>query len=55
MLPEYGKVDNNRRLQKTIEHYGRVGQYRKGELDDIYRQLEVFVCSSKGSGTQESG
>ena len=54
MLPECGKVDNNRRLWKTTEHYRRVREYRKGELDNISGWLGVFVCSSKGSRAWES-
>ena len=47
-------VDDNSRLWKTIEHYERVKEYMKEKLDDISRQLEIFVCKSKRSRTQES-
>ena len=29
-------------------------KYRKRKLDNIFRQLEIFVCSSKRSKVQES-
>jgi len=40
-------VDNDSRLKKTIDHYGKVGKYRKEKLDNISRQLGIFVYSSK--------
>ena len=39
-------IDNNSRLWKTTEDYKRV---RKRELDNIFRQLEIFVYSLKRS------
>ena len=42
-------TDNNSRLQKTIEHYRRVREYRKEKLDNISRQLEMFVYSLRKS------
>ena len=50
MLLEHGEVDDNSKLWKTTEHYGRVGEYRKEKLDNISRWLEMFICRSKGSG-----
>ena len=47
-------VDNNNRLWKTTEYYGRVREYRKEKLDNISRQLEIFVCSSKRSRVWKS-
>ena len=38
----------------TTEHYRRVGEYRKGELNNIFGWLEIFVYSSKGSEVQKS-
>ena len=40
-------MDDNNRLQKTTEHYRRVRKHRKEKLDNISKQLEVFVYSSK--------
>jgi len=31
------------------EHYRRVGEYRKEELNNIFGWSEIFVYSSKGS------
>jgi len=42
-------IDNNSRLWKTTEDYKRVRKYRKRELDNIFRQLEIFVYSLKRS------
>jgi len=38
----------------TTEHYRRVGEYRKEELNNIFGWLEIFVYSSKGSEVQKS-
>ena len=48
-----GKADDNR-LQKTTEYYRKVRKYRKGKLDNIFRQLEIFLYSFKGSRIQKS-
>ena len=47
-------IDDNSRLQKTTEHYRRVREHRKRKLDNISRQLEIFIYSSKRSRIWES-
>jgi len=47
-------ANNNSRLKKTTEHYRRVGEYKKEELDDISKQLGIFAYNSKGSRAWES-
>ena len=47
-------VDDNSRLWKITKYYRKVREYKKRKLDDMFRQLEVFVCSSRESRTQKS-
>ena len=47
-------VDNNSKLQKTTEYYRRVRECRKEKLDNIFRQLGIFVYSSKKSKAYKS-
>ena len=46
-------VDNNSRLWKITKYYGRIREYRKGKLNDVFRQLEMFVYSLKRSRAWE--
>ena len=42
-------MNDNSKLWKTTKYYRKVREYKKEKLDNIFRQLEVFVYSSKGS------